>query len=72
MNPADLAMQKRKLEFQKLQEENEKLKQRLKLLEEAPDRQIEDLTVKVEQKILEQPQSKDVEGTSRRLNLYLY
>ena len=61
MNPAELAQKRRALELSKLKEENEKLKQRLKMLEESGGH-VDDLTVKVEQKMLQPSSSKQVTG----------
>lgn len=56
-----MATEQRKEEITKLREENDRLKQRIKLLEENEGR-IEDLTVAVEQKLKEPGSSKDIEG----------
>lgn len=61
MNPVDMATEQRKEEITRLREENDRLKQRIKLLEENEGR-IEDLTVAVEQKLKEPGSSKDIEG----------
>ena len=63
MNPADIAATQRREELKSLQEENERLRQRVKLLEESEGK-IEDLTVVVEKKLQEPGSSKDVEGTN--------
>ena len=64
MNPADLAQKHRALELSKLKEENEKLKERLKLLEESGGH-VDDLTVKVDRKMLEPSTSKQVTGKNK-------
>ncbi len=61
MNPADLAQKSRAMELKQLKEENEKLRERVKILEESEGR-VDDLTVKVEKKISEPSASKEVEG----------
>ena len=61
MNPADIAATQKREELKRLQEENERLQQRVKLLEESEGK-IEDLTVVVEKKLQEPGGSKDVEG----------
>ena len=61
MNPADIAATQKREELKRLQEENERLQQRVKLLEENEGK-IEDLTVVVEKKLQEPGGSKDVEG----------
>ena len=61
MNPVDQALEKRKEEVSMLKAENERLKQRVAILEEN-EGQIEDLTVAVEQKLKEPGSSKDIEG----------
>ena len=61
MNPAEVAATHREHELNSLKEENERLKQRVKLLEENEGK-IEDLTVVVEQKLREPGSSKDIEG----------
>ena len=61
MNPVDMASSHRKEEMKLLKEENERLKQRVRLLEENEGK-IEDLTVAVEQKLKEPGSSKDIEG----------
>jgi hypothetical protein len=61
MNPVDQAIELRKEEVSKLKAENERLKQRIAILEENEGR-IEDLTVAVEQKLKEPGSSKDIEG----------
>ena len=61
MNPAQLAHDQRSTDLERLQEENEKLKQRLKLLEESGG-QVEDLTIKVDEKLQEPDTSKEIEG----------
>lgn len=66
MNPIDMAVEQRREEVTKLKEENERLKQRIKLLEENEGR-IEDLTVAVEQKLKEPGSSKDIEEIRSQL-----
>ena len=66
MNPADVAATQRREELKQLQEENDRLRQRVKLLEESEGK-IEDLTVVVEKKLQEPGGSKDVEGTMKIL-----
>ena len=61
MNPMAIALEKRANELKNLKEENERLKQRLSLLEETGG-SVEDLTVKVEHKLQEPSSSKEVEG----------
>lgn len=61
MNPVALAQQKRAQELQVLQKENEMLKQRVVVLEEAEGK-VEDLTVQVEQRLQQPSTSKEVEG----------
>lgn len=61
MNPADMGTADRQAEITKLKEENDRLKQRIQLLEENEGK-IEDLTVAVEQKLKEPGSSKDIEG----------
>ena len=61
MNPADVAATQRREELKRLQDENDRLRQRVKLLEESEGK-IEDLTVVVEKKLQEPGGSKEVEG----------
>lgn len=73
MNPADIAATQRREELKRLQEENERLRQRVKLLEESEGK-IEDLTVVVEKKLQEPGGSKDVEGNLKvvvRVNILI-
>ena len=70
MNPAELAQKRRALELSKLKEENEKLKQRLKMLEESGGH-VDDLAVKVEQKMLQPSSSKQVTGSCALLIVML-
>ena len=70
MNPAELAQKRRALELSKLKEENEKLKERLKMLEESGGL-VDDLTVKVEQKMLQPSSSKQVTGSCALLMVML-
>ncbi|XP_060570209.1 mitotic spindle assembly checkpoint protein MAD1-like [Ruditapes philippinarum] len=66
MNPVDQAIELRKEEVSKLKAENERLKQRIAILEENEGR-IEDLTVAVEQKLKEPGSSKDIEEMRSQL-----
>jgi len=61
MNPHDTATDRQREELTKVKEENERLRQRINILEEN-DGRIEDLTVAVEQKLKEPGSSKDIEG----------
>lgn len=61
MNPAAIAQKQRMEELNRLKLENERLQQRVKLLEDSGG-QVEDLTVKVDQKLNEPCSSKEVEG----------
>lgn len=56
-----MATERQREELSKLQKENERLRQRIALLEENEGK-IEDLTVAVEQKLKEPGSSKDIEG----------
>ncbi|XP_041363278.1 mitotic spindle assembly checkpoint protein MAD1-like isoform X2 [Gigantopelta aegis] len=67
MNPAQLAQDQRSLDREKLQEENEKLKQRLKLLEEGGG-WVEDLTIRVDEKLQEPDSSKQIEEVRSQLS----
>ncbi|XP_053393249.1 mitotic spindle assembly checkpoint protein MAD1-like isoform X2 [Mercenaria mercenaria] len=66
MNPVDIATEQRREEVSKLKAENERLKQRIEILEENEGR-IEDLTVAVEQKLKEPGSSKDIEEMRSQL-----
>lgn len=61
MNPFAIAAKQRAAELQKLQEENETLKQRLKILEESGG-QAEDVTEQVQKRLQEPSSSKEVDG----------
>ena len=61
MNPVAMAQQQRKEELNRLREENERLKERLKLVEESGGK-VEDLTMQVEQKLQEPSTSKEIDG----------
>lgn len=65
-NPADTALAEHKEALQKLKHENERLKQRILLLEENEGK-IENLTVAVEQKLKEPGSSKDIEEMRSQL-----
>ena len=69
MNPADLAQKRRALELSELRKENEKLKERLKMLEESGGH-LDDLTVKVEQKMLHPSTSQQVTGKDQWCNIW--
>ena len=69
MNPADVAATQRREELKRLQEENDRLRQRVKLLEESEGK-IEDLTVVVEKKLQEPGGSKEVEGNVNSIWFY--
>ena len=62
MNPAEVAQRSRAVKLAKLTEENEKLKTRLKLLEESGGR-MEDLTMRVDEDLQKPGSSKELEGT---------
>ncbi|XP_071106833.1 mitotic spindle assembly checkpoint protein MAD1-like [Haliotis cracherodii] len=66
MNPAEIAQRHREEEMKRLQDENDKLKQRLKLLEESGG-SVDDLTQKVEKKLQEPDVSKEVEELKSQL-----
>ncbi|XP_067673796.1 mitotic spindle assembly checkpoint protein MAD1-like isoform X2 [Haliotis asinina] len=66
MNPAELAQRQREEEVKRLHDENDKLKQRLKLLEESGG-SVDDLTLKVEKKLLEPDAEKEVEELKSQL-----
>lgn len=66
MNPLDMAVNERREEMEALKAENERLKQRIKLLEEN-EGPIEDLTVAVEQRLKEPGSSKDFEEMRSQL-----
>ncbi|KAL5019316.1 hypothetical protein ScPMuIL_005038 [Solemya velum] len=67
MNPAAIAQKQRMEELSRLKLENERLQQRVKLLEDSGG-QVEDLTVKVDQKLNEPCSSKEVEEIRTQLN----
>ena len=61
MNPASMARQERAGELNKLREECETLRQRVKVLEESgPD--VDDVTMQVSKKLKEGGSSQEVEG----------
>ena len=67
MNPAALSQQHRALELSKLKEENERLRERVKLLQDAASagaasHAVDDLTAKVEENLLQPSTSKETEG----------
>lgn len=66
MNPVEIASSERGEEIRRLKEENERLKQRIKILEENEGK-IEDLTVAVEQRLKEPGTSKDFEEMRQQL-----
>ncbi|KAH3863656.1 hypothetical protein DPMN_026645, partial [Dreissena polymorpha] len=68
MNPVDVELGRKREELTKLQEENARLRQRIKLLEENEGK-IEDLTVAVEAKLKEPGSSKDIEEMRSQLSL---
>jgi hypothetical protein len=61
MNPFTIARQQLATECERLQAENERLTKRLKILEEAGGR-VDDLTVKVDEQLMQPSTSKEVEG----------
>ena len=61
MNPVAMAAKQRAAEIQMLREENEALKQRLKILEESGG-QAEDVTEQVQKRLQEPSSSKEVDG----------
>ena len=61
MNPFSKARRNRTSELERLQDENSKLKQRLKLMEESGT-MIEDLTIKVNDQLSQPSTSKEMEG----------
>ncbi|OWF51837.1 mitotic spindle assembly checkpoint protein MAD1-like [Mizuhopecten yessoensis] len=67
MNPVALAQAKKKEIITELTEENEKLKHRLKLLEESEGK-VDDLTMQVEQKMEEPCSSKEIDGLKEQLS----
>lgn len=67
MNPFAIAAKQRAAELQKLQEENETLKQRLKILEESGG-QAEDVTEQVQKRLQEPSSSKEVDELKVQLN----
>ncbi|KAK3592821.1 hypothetical protein CHS0354_019049 [Potamilus streckersoni] len=67
MNPVKIAQNQRTEEIKALQEENERLKKRLQILEESGGK-VEDLTVQVEQKLQEPGSAKDIEEMKTQLN----
>ncbi|XP_046553553.1 mitotic spindle assembly checkpoint protein MAD1-like [Haliotis rubra] len=66
MNPAEIAQRHREEEPKRLHDENDKLKQRLKLLEESGG-SVDDLTQKVEKKLQEPDAGKEVEELKSQL-----
>lgn len=58
-NPASIMIKSREVDFKKLQQENDSLKARVRLLEEGQTR---DLTLLVGQKMEEEPSSQEVKG----------
>lgn len=67
MNPVAVAQAKKKEIIAELTEENEKLKHRLKLLEESEGK-VEDLTIQVKQKMEEPSSSKELDGLKEQLS----
>jgi mitotic spindle assembly checkpoint protein MAD1 len=61
MNPVAMAAKQKAAELQMLREENEALKQRLKILEESGG-QAEDVTEQVQKRLQEPCSSKEVDG----------
>ncbi|XP_033747905.1 mitotic spindle assembly checkpoint protein MAD1-like [Pecten maximus] len=67
MNPVALAQAKKKEIIAELTEENDKLKHRLKLLEESEGK-VDDLTLQVQQKMEEPCSSKELDGLKEQLS----
>lgn len=67
MNPVAMAQAKKKEIIAELKEENEKLKHRLKLLEESEGK-VDDLTLQVQQKMEEPCSSKEIDGLKEQLS----
>ena len=65
MNPVAEAQATRAEEMARLKEENIRLTKRLQVIEEGGGQSIEDLTVKVEQRMLEPSTSEEVKGESK-------
>lgn len=62
MNPVAIAAKQRAAELQRLREENEELKQRVKVLEESGGK-AEDVTEQVHKRLQEPSTSKEVDGS---------
>lgn len=61
MNPSAIAKQHRAEEMEKLRSENDQLRTRVRLLEENSGN-MQDLTIQVQEKVKDQPSSKELEG----------
>ena len=71
MNPAEIAQSRRAEEVRRLQAENARLSERVRLLETRPG-ELEDLTLQVEQRLQEPGTSKEVEGQGSAIIHYLF
>lgn len=66
-NPLDDAVQQRKAEFHRLQDENDRLRKRIKVLEEEGVKAV-DVTLKVEEKLNVEGSTETIQGLTKKLN----